>query len=397
MRVETLSLTNVGPFDQFQLTFQKCPPGKAEIHLLVGENGSGKSSVLYALANLFRNFDSGPQPHDISPRVRLEETPALSAVIDGETYFERTKKISRGNYTNDAHYPQPRFFKGKRTFAAFAYSGARSFAALPQPNAEPAEFEPLRGALSFTKPLQGLAREQWKRDARWTAQGHKRIEQALSTLIDLPVRIHCRRDSPNMFLKVHGQRLLLDALPGGMSSIISWVTDLLMRLERMEWHDRTPIFQRRFLLLLDEIDIHLHPRWQRRILPALQTLFPNAQIIASTHSPFVAASISDAWVHLFTAKNGKALLKESVPAKAGYSNGYVLENLFGIESDFDVQTEREVAALLAAIRKVRDGKGTLVKDVLPRAEVLARKSAELATLAGYEVNQLRQRLKERKR
>ncbi|QXG39146.1 AAA family ATPase [Pseudomonas viridiflava] len=41
------------------------------------------------------------------------------------------------------------------------------------------------------------------------------------------------------------------------------------------------------IILIDEIDVHLHPKWQRRIVPALEDLFPNCQFIATTHSPFV--------------------------------------------------------------------------------------------------------------
>ena len=43
----------------------------------------------------------------------------------------------------------------------------------------------------------------------------------------------------------------------------------------------------RAIILIDEIDVHLHPKWQRRIVPALEDLFPNCQFIATTHSPFV--------------------------------------------------------------------------------------------------------------
>lgn len=46
------------------------------------------------------------------------------------------------------------------------------------------------------------------------------------------------------------------------------------------------------IILIDEIDVHLHPKWQRRIVPALEDLFPNSQFIATTHSPFVIQATS---------------------------------------------------------------------------------------------------------
>lgn len=45
------------------------------------------------------------------------------------------------------------------------------------------------------------------------------------------------------------------------------------------------------IILIDEIDVHLHPKWQRRIVPALEDLFPNCQFIATTHSPFVIQAV----------------------------------------------------------------------------------------------------------
>ena len=46
-----------------------------------------------------------------------------------------------------------------------------------------------------------------------------------------------------------------------------------------------------FILVIDEIENHLHPTWQRRVIPALLEYFPNVQIIATTHSPFVVAGL----------------------------------------------------------------------------------------------------------
>lgn len=67
-----------------------------------------------------------------------------------------------------------------------------------------------------------------------------------------------------------------------------------MRLDRLPWKDQTPILDREITLFLDEIEVHLHPAWQRRILPVVQSLFSKAQVFVSTHSPFVIASADDA-------------------------------------------------------------------------------------------------------
>lgn len=110
-----------------------------------------------------------------------------------------------------------------------------------------------------------------------------------------------------------------DVLPDGLKSIISWIADMLMRLDQLKWVNQTDVLDRNFILFLDEIEIHLHPAWQRKILPVVQKLFTNAQIFIATHSPFVVASVSDAWVYKFVVKDGKSTLAAVEESMAGSS------------------------------------------------------------------------------
>jgi ABC-type multidrug transport system ATPase subunit len=148
--------------------------------------------------------------------------------------------------------------------------------------------------------------------------------------------------------------------------------DLRGRLHRIQWAGATPVLDRPFLLLLDEIDVHLHPAWQRKILPAVQKLFPAAQIIVSTHSPFVVASIEDAWVYPLAMRGGRVVLDPPVPSQAGTSFAAVLKGVFGIEEEFDVDTER----LFAEFYRLRDAIFTGDRARRPELAALAIKLEE---------------------
>ncbi len=186
-----------------------------------------------------------------------------------------------------------------------------------------------------------------------------------------------------------------DPLPEGLKSISSWLSDLLMRLERMRWKDATPVHKRAFLLLLDEIDVHLHPAWQRKLLPAVQRLFPNAQIIASTHSPFVVASLGDgAVIELTLDERGRSHAEPPVPAPLEMSYSHTLRRLFGIESDFDVETEKLFKELQATATRVLKGEGDAREELDRRAAELKSRGEEIAQLVQLELNQLN-RLKPR--
>lgn len=82
----------------------------------------------------------------------------------------------------------------------------------------------------------------------------------------------------------------IQALSDGFRSIFVIVADLLMRMNLLS-SKRDQALLQEAVCLIDEIDAHLHPRFQERVIPALRTLFPNVQFIATTHSPIIVASV----------------------------------------------------------------------------------------------------------
>ena len=85
----------------------------------------------------------------------------------------------------------------------------------------------------------------------------------------------------------------------GMNSTIGWVGVLLQRMFEVYEGDESPE-QRHALLLIDEIDSHLHPEWQRLLVSKIVENFPNVQVIASTHSPLVVGNLEAGSVFKFT-------------------------------------------------------------------------------------------------
>ncbi|MFA5019367.1 MAG: AAA family ATPase, partial [Methylobacter sp.] len=186
---------------------------------------------------------------------------------------------------------------------------------------------------------------------------------------------------------VNGDTIHFDSLPDGLKSIISWVADLSLRLEAIPWQEQCDVFSQPIILLLDEVDIHLHPKWQRRILPAIQTLLPNAQIFVSTHSPFVVGSVEDAWVYRLPEPGQGNGIIEGVQSGAGKSYRLILNEVFGIDDEFDVETE----ALFDEFYRLRD---LFMKDqqgrkvLLETAGKLAARGEEAALIVSRELRQI---------
>ena len=143
-------------------------------------------------------------------------------------------------------------------------------------------------------------------------------------------------------MSLNSQVLDFEVLPDGLKSVISWVADLAVRLDSIPWAEQRSIFEQNIILFLDEIDIHLHPKWQRRILPAVQKLLPNAQIFASTHSPFVVGSVEDAWIYKLPEQG--QIVKEIKAIKSNPAKSYalILDEIFDIDQDFGEEIEQDL-------------------------------------------------------
>ena len=207
----------------------------------------------------------------------------------------------------------------------------------------------------------------------------------------------------------------MDLLPDGLKSIVSWLTDVLMRMDRLQWVEDRPVTDQPLILFLDEVDIHLHPKWQRKILPVIQKLFRNAQIFVSTHSPFVVGSVQDAWVYKLDAPgeakqtqnqlvshvaeetatyNSTSMSStplqqvKAIPSGAGTSYEVLLEEIFDVSEHYDVDTQK----LLSSMKLERDlllrSPNCSPEKFIEIASKLAARSEELDGIVALELRQL---------
>jgi predicted ATP-binding protein involved in virulence len=104
------------------------------------------------------------------------------------------------------------------------------------------------------------------------------------------------------FLTVYGW-VTLNGLSLGYKSMIGWVCDLTKKLFERYPHSENPLAEPA-IVLVDEIDLHLHPQWQRNVIDFLTERFSNTQFIVTAHSPLVLHSGTDAKIILIEDVNG---------------------------------------------------------------------------------------------
>ena len=136
--------------------------------------------------------------------------------------------------------------------------------------------------------------------------------------------------------------LALSALSQGTQSIIQWLARFLFGYAQY-YNYPDDLLEKPAILMVDEIDVHLHPSWQRRIIPALTNNFPNLQIFCSTHSPLMLAGLGEGQVQLLNRDaEGKVMVSRNRWDMAGWSAEEILRSVLGVRDTMDLTTASEI-------------------------------------------------------
>ena len=132
--------------------------------------------------------------------------------------------------------------------------------------------------------------------------------------------------------------IYLGHLSSGTEGTLLWIRWLALKMVHHyefaeDWHEKPAI------LLIDEIENHLHPTWQRRVIPALLHHFPNLQIFATTHSPFLVAGREAGQVHLLKRdENGGVTATTNTEDIIGWTMDEILRTWMGVDEPTDPLT-----------------------------------------------------------
>jgi predicted ATP-binding protein involved in virulence len=130
--------------------------------------------------------------------------------------------------------------------------------------------------------------------------------------------------SSSLTITKNGKDLNISQLSTGEKTTILLVVDIAMRLAIANSGNKSLYGEG--IVLVDEIDLHLHPQWQREVIPALLATFPNLQFIVTTHSPQVLSKVKKE--SIFILEDGK--LVDNVPFTYGRNVSAILFEIFGV-------------------------------------------------------------------
>lgn len=154
------------------------------------------------------------------------------------------------------------------------------------------------------------------------------VREALSKLMPEFRRLTVRRHPLRMEVEKDGSTLTINQLSDGEKCLMAMIGDMARRMAVANPHSPTPLTGNG-IILIDEIDLHLHPAWQKMIVPKLTAVFPNCQFLISSHSPHVITQVRPESLFLLTMQDSE-LNYELAAESYGKTAERVLEDLMGL-------------------------------------------------------------------
>lgn len=186
----------------------------------------------------------------------------------------------------------------------------------------------------------------------------------------------------------------LEEVSAGFQSLLSLVFAIVEWIEGINDEDNAYIPDATGTVIVDELDVHLHPEWQLTIRDSLQAVFPNLQFIVTTHSPHLIASAQPREIIELPTLNGRLNVQPTVQTYAGWSTDEILEDVMGVKSlenkvysqilneALDCVESGKIELLEQSIEKLR----TVVHPSNTILQVLQVKLAELKLEDGHDKN-----------
>lgn len=342
-------LENIGPFQELDL---KLDPRWT---LLLGDNGVGKSTVLEAIATAICGKDAEPYAGRL---IRTSSRVARIVLSFGANeYMASLVARENGQAEIDVTPSRPLETEG---WLAIGFpplrvvSWSRSKGPGPEGKRRPTtdDLLPLlKGGLDprIDELKQWLVNLDYWSKSEPPGDGNRygRLRDEFFRLAyDLTEGVKLRFKRVDEFthqvtVETEDGEVPIEAVSQGTASVVGWTGYLLQRLHEVYGQQDGDPRRRYALVLLDEIDAHMHPSWQQSMVERLSEAFPGVQFVASSHSPLIAGSLPASSIIRFRREFGKVIAQQPESSFKGWRVDQILTSpLFGLQTGRESETER---------------------------------------------------------
>lgn len=274
-RIERIEIRNFKAIEELDLTFSSPPPGREAWMMLLGENGAGKSSVLQAVAlTLMGARHANRLGLDASRFVRFEAGKAGkgSVLVHVTNVGPIELSFSHKSSSFQVNPPEPKVL-------LHGYGATRLLPRAAKRKSSDAKHIRIKNLFDPTHPLHDA--EAWLANPdKVTEERFRDISGSLIQLLMLPESTRMFRSEGRVEVEVHGFRTALKELSDGYQSVVALIVDIAIGTAR--W---PKLAEAEGLVLLDEIEVHLHPIWKLSVIERLRRACPHLSFLVTTHDP----------------------------------------------------------------------------------------------------------------
>lgn len=334
-------------------------PRLPNVNLLLGDNGSGKSTVLRMIAlaafgpavedaglrdaGLIRRANGHPQ----DARARLGTTFTLHAQdrapgtqIESEVVVRRRGELDQYDFTGPVGGWEDVYESQNDAFFVVGYGATRRVErpeSFDMGTRTKARFlRAQRVASLFEESFSLIPLTYWLPDLKKTNRGrYTQVVHLLNRLLGPGhYRFSQEMERGDYLFERGGLHIPFQSLSDGYRAYVGWVADLLYHV-CYGCPSGNKLVETSGIVLVDEIDLHLHPKWQLRVIPTVARALPRMQFVFTSHSPLVAGSLE--WMNILTLKTRAGMNRTRVNRLAESIHGLdadqiLLSDFFGLRS-----------------------------------------------------------------
>ena len=399
MKLDKISLANFKGFEQLDLDLEP------DVTVIAGVNGIGKSSLLYAICvvlsralpkftpsrsnpRYFEDSDIYIEKDSLEVTMQLSVADQLLDIVIQRSSDEETKehisdpfllllrskdqpqkqdlrqllssRILTGELEESMLETRDMLTKLKITInqpIAVYFSSKRQIPT-SRPRALP-EQKPFKTSQAYSFALDNREIElreflNWFRTQEKLGKAQRVLDSLRAAVTEfIPEFTNLRlQEKPKIafFVEKNGKPFELYQLSDGERGLLALVFDLTRRLTIANPESSNPIAEGSALVMIDEIELHLHPTWQRQVLPRLTSTFKNCQFIVTTHSPLVIGEVESKCIRFLEREEEQGKVISTIPSESyGLDANRVLSELMGAS-----ERNKEVTEILHQIFKLID-------------------------------------------
>jgi predicted ATP-binding protein involved in virulence len=352
--IRKLILENIGPFEKLELDLDK------NWNILLGDNGVGKSTILKAIAiglcgeyaapyaNRLININSKTKSGTVT--IITDTAKYVTTIHDDDTRAKISTNAPAIKFGGALKigFPPLRTITWENsgeTYAGQSHPINEDILPIITGEIDPRMDKLKRWLIDLKGNSTGLDKDDTRPQNKYAALILKFFDIVRELTPGMDIQ-YCKIDTvkKKVYIKTYDTEIPIESISQGTLSLTSWVGILLQRLYEIHGDKESDPTKMYALVLMDEIDAHMHPDWQRRIVYNLKKVFPNIQFIVSTHSPLVVSGMPVNQLLRFKRDTDGKVIKVEIDETdtMGRVNQILTNKLFDLSTPIDYEAELSI-------------------------------------------------------